>query len=42
MGGASRVSESKELYEFAPNSKADGDMLLNAIEQILKDHQGKK
>jgi hypothetical protein len=36
MGGASRISEAKELYEFAPNSKADGDMLLEVIENILE------
>jgi hypothetical protein len=37
MGGASRISEAKELYEFAPGSKADGTMLLEVIEKILEE-----
>jgi hypothetical protein len=38
MGGASRLSQARELYEFSPNSKADGDMLLGGIEAILSNH----
>ena len=39
MGGTSRLSAARELYEFSPNSKADGDLLLGLIESILDEHR---
>jgi hypothetical protein len=42
MGGRPRVSEASELYEFSPRDATDGDMLLEAIEEILRRHRQDK
>jgi hypothetical protein len=42
MGGAPRVSEAQEFYEFSPRDASDGDMLLAAIEDILRRHRQQK
>lgn len=40
MGGAPRISQASEFYEFSPRDATDGDMLLEAIEEILRPPAG--